>query len=94
MCHDAPVTSPTLPSPVAPARILDLRGERCPYTFIKARLAIEELRAGEILEVLLDFPPAFERVPASMAVLGHVTTEREPGSCGTSRLRIRRGEAG
>lgn len=39
--------------PAVVSREIDLRGERCPYTFIKARLAIEEMADGEILEVIL-----------------------------------------
>lgn len=65
-----PRPADAVPAVSAPARTIDLRGERCPYTFIKARLAIEELAVGETLEVVLDFIPAFTRVPASMAVLG------------------------
>ncbi|MCE9584255.1 MAG: sulfurtransferase TusA family protein [Planctomycetes bacterium] len=65
------LTVPPPPLPPSPSRRVDLRGERCPYTFIKTRLAMEEMSPGEILEVLLDFVPAFSRVPASMAVLGH-----------------------
>lgn len=61
----------------APRRSIDLRGEKCPYTFIKSRLAIEELEPGEVLEVQLDFPPAYTKVPASLAVLGHETLARE-----------------
>lgn len=55
----------------AAARALDLRGERCPYTFIKTKLALEEMSDGEALEVWLDFPPSYVRVPASLAVLGY-----------------------
>jgi tRNA 2-thiouridine synthesizing protein A len=58
---------------------VDLRGERCPYTFIKARLAMEELAPGDALEVWLDFVPAFERVPASMQVLGHRLVSSDGG---------------
>lgn len=72
-------------------RSADLRGERCPYTFIKARLAIEEMRPGEILEVLLDFAPAFEKVPASMGTLGHELVGSDPAEGGGRRFRFRRG---
>ncbi|MBI2923607.1 MAG: sulfurtransferase TusA family protein [Planctomycetes bacterium] len=82
-----PPRHPT-PPPVSapPTRSLDLRGERCPYTFIKARLAIEDLRLGDTLEVVLDFVPAFTRVPASMAVIGQ--TLLQTGSAGTDAKRL------
>ena len=56
-----------------------MRGEKCPYTFIKARLAMEDLGPGDCLKVILDFPPAWERVPASFSVLGHrlISSEQE-----------------
>lgn len=74
-----------------PARRADLRGERCPYTFIKARLAIEEMAEGEILEVVLDFRPAWERVPASMGVLGHELVGEVPGPDAARTFRFRKG---
>jgi TusA-related sulfurtransferase len=78
----------SLPKPAA-HRVADLVGERCPYTFIKARLAIEEMRPGEVLEVRLDFAPAFDRVPASMVVIGHeiVGIWREEGDVGSVFVR-------
>lgn len=80
--------------PAVVSRELDLRGERCPYTFIKARLAIEEMADGEILEVILDFLPSFERVPASMKVLGHEDLGGAEGGEGIRRVWIRRGVGG
>lgn len=45
---------------------LDLRGEVCPYTFVKSKLAIEDMELGEILQVILDHLPAVDNVPRSM----------------------------
>ncbi|KAF0243858.1 MAG: hypothetical protein FD180_3026 [Planctomycetota bacterium] len=67
----SPLSAPPAGPAPAPDLIADLRGERCPYTFIKARLAIENLPVGGVLGVILDFPPAWSRVPASFGVLGH-----------------------
>lgn len=44
---------------------LDLRGKICPMTFVYTKLAIEELNKGDIIEVLVDYPPAVENVPES-----------------------------
>jgi len=44
---------------------LDIRGKMCPMTFVYTKLALEEMNKGEIIEVLLDFPPALENVPDS-----------------------------
>lgn len=52
-------------------RKLDLRGEVCPYTFVKTTLALEEMAPGEVLEVTVDHPPAVENVPRSVENRGH-----------------------
>ncbi len=45
---------------------LDLKGEVCPYTFVKSKLALEEMEVGEVLQVTVDHLPAVENVPRSM----------------------------
>jgi TusA-related sulfurtransferase len=45
---------------------LNLKGEVCPYTFVKSKLALEEMEVGEILRVTVDHLPAVENVPRSM----------------------------
>ena len=47
-------------------RELDLRGEICPFTFVKSKLIIEEMNIGEVLKVILDYYPSVENVPKSM----------------------------
>ncbi len=47
-------------------RELDLRGEVCPFTFVKSKLIIEQMEPGETLRVLLDYEPSVENVPKSM----------------------------
>jgi tRNA 2-thiouridine synthesizing protein A len=47
-------------------KVLDLRGEVCPFTFVKSKLAVEEMKVGEILEVTVDHIPAIESVPRSL----------------------------
>ncbi len=46
---------------------LDLKGEVCPYTFVKSKLAIEDMEIGQVLRVLVDHLPAVENVPRSLA---------------------------
>ncbi|MFQ5834740.1 MAG: sulfurtransferase TusA family protein [bacterium] len=45
---------------------INLKGEVCPYTFVKSKLALEEMKAGEVLKVIVDHPPAVENVPRSL----------------------------
>jgi TusA-related sulfurtransferase len=41
---------------------LDIKGLFCPMTFVYTKLALEELDKGDILEVILDFPPATKNI--------------------------------
>jgi len=52
-------------------RSIDIRGDICPYTYVKAKLAIEGMKKGQLLEVLLDHEPAIRSVPKSMRSDGH-----------------------
>ena len=47
-------------------RELDLRGEVCPFTFVKSKLIIEQMDIGEVLKIILDYYPSVENVPKSM----------------------------
>ncbi len=48
------------------AKTVDLKGQVCPYTFVRSKLAIEKMALGEVLEVIFDHKPATENVPKSM----------------------------
>ncbi len=52
-------------------RVLDIKGEICPYTFVKSKLALEEMEDGEVLKVIVDYPPATENVPRSLEKEGN-----------------------
>lgn len=53
-----------------PRHIADLRGVACPLNFVKAKLALEKLPAGAVLEVLLDTGEPIRNVPASFSDQG------------------------
>lgn len=63
---------PTASSPgdAAIDRELDLAGEVCPFTFVYAKLALEELPLGARLRVVVDHPPARDNVPRSARAWG------------------------
>jgi tRNA 2-thiouridine synthesizing protein A len=48
--------------------ILDIRGEKCPDTFVYTKIKLEELAygGGGILKVIVDYPPAVENIPRSL----------------------------
>jgi len=45
---------------------LNIKGEVCPYTFVKTKLALETMEAGEVLRIIVDHLPATENVPKSL----------------------------
>lgn len=47
-------------------KTIDIRGQVCPYTFVRSKLAIEKMNIGEVLEIILDHRPAVDNVPRSM----------------------------
>ena len=49
---------------------LDLGGEVCPYTFVRAKLRLEELPLGSELHILVDHAPAADNVPRSLVAEG------------------------
>ncbi|HUJ17543.1 MAG TPA: sulfurtransferase TusA family protein [Nitrospirota bacterium] len=49
-----------------PDKILDIKGQVCPYTFVRSKLTIEKMNLGEVLEIVTDHKPASENVPKSM----------------------------
>ncbi len=50
---------------------LDIRGEVCPYTLVKTKLAVESIEVGQVLEVILDYPEAATSVPTAMENYGN-----------------------
>ncbi len=52
-------------------REIDLKGEVCPYTFVKSLIALEEMEEGQVLRVTLDYLPSVENVPRSLRDEGH-----------------------
>jgi len=50
---------------------LDLKGEVCPYTFVKTKLALEMMETDQVLRVIVDHLPAVENVPRSVKNEGH-----------------------
>lgn len=56
--------------PQNPAQI-DLRGVPCPLSFVKAKLRLEKIESGQILELWLDRGEPVEQVPNSLKVDGH-----------------------
>ena len=57
---------------------INLKGEVCPYTFVKSKLALEDMDAGQVLRVIVDHLPAVDNVPRSMKNEGQEILEVGP----------------
>lgn len=56
---------------------VDIRGLVCPYTFVKAKLAIESMELGQVLEIILDYEEAVQSIPKSMEEHGQTLLKTE-----------------
>ncbi len=72
-------------------RSIDITADLCPMTFVRTRLALDRMAAGEVLLVLLRGAEPRANVPRAAAELGHtiVATEHSE-SDGITRLLIRK----
>ena len=62
---------------IVPDKSINIKGLVCPYTFVKAKLAIESLEIGQILEILLDSEEASRNIPKSMEDHGQKVMKAE-----------------
>ena len=74
---------------------LDITGEVCPLTFVRTKLLIERMVAGQTAEIRLAGTEPLDNVPRSVKAEGHVVLMLEPedpaaGPSGIHRLRIRK----
>jgi TusA-related sulfurtransferase len=69
---------PTRPEASAtPAARIDIRGQVCPLTWVRTRIALGRIRPGEVLEVLLREGEPLENVPLTARQEGHRTVKLE-----------------
>ena len=74
---------------------IDITPEVCPLTFVKTKLLIETMAAGETLEVRLKGREPLGNVPRSVSEHGHTVLSLEPespdqGAYGVHRLCLRK----
>ncbi|MDD2640240.1 MAG: sulfurtransferase-like selenium metabolism protein YedF [Arcobacteraceae bacterium] len=48
---------------IIPTYRLDMQGEPCPYPAVKTLEAMENLKEGEILEIISDCPQSINNIP-------------------------------
>ncbi len=69
---------------------LDIRGEVCPYTLVKSKLAVEDVEVGQVVEILLDYPEAVTSVPKAMENYGNTVLKVEKISPSEWKILIRK----
>lgn len=93
--HDATrggVNGPASPDPrerESPLSI-DLTGELCPFTFVRTKLALEDLPIGAELRVIVDHEPAVRNVPRSAIEWGQEVLGVTRLSVGTWAIDLRK----
>ena len=65
---------------------IDITDVVCPITFVKVKVAIEELEDGQILEVKMNEGEPIQNVPRSLKDEGHKVVELNDNEDGTFTL--------
>jgi Sulfite reductase, beta subunit (hemoprotein) len=73
-----PLTKTEPSSAMAKTPVYDLRGVACPLNYVKTKLKLEMMDAGEQLEVWLDAGEPIKNVPMSLRNDGHKILIQEP----------------
>ena len=70
---------------------LDLKGVACPFNYVQAKVRLETMQAGQLLEITIDDGEPFENVPKSLTNDGHdILDTKKIGK--HYRLTIKKGE--
>ena len=46
-------------------KVIDLKGEVCPFPWVKAKKTLAIMQVGQTLKIIVDHAPAFENIPLS-----------------------------
>ena len=72
-----------------PDETLDLRGTPCPLNFVRTKLKLQKMPAGNLLEVWLDAGEPVEQVPDSLRSSGFLVEKLEKTIEGHFMLYVR-----
>lgn len=68
---------------------LDLRGVKCPLNWARAKVRLEQMARGQVLELTLDDPRGARDIPGAAEAEGYVVLESSAGG-GVFHIRIER----
>jgi sulfite reductase (ferredoxin) len=88
--EEADKPSPALQEtqPATGVTVFDLRGVMCPLNYVKTKLKLEMMEAGERLEVWLDAGDPIKNVPMSLRNDGHKILAEEPLEPGSAHFKV------
>ena len=72
-------------------RELDISSETCPMTFVRTRLALDRMAAGQLLRVRLKGAEPRANVPKTALEQGHAVLACDDQADGSTVLLIRKG---
>ena len=75
-----------------PDERIDITDVNCPITFVKTKVALDELENGQILQVHLNDGEPIQNVPRSVREEGHEVLKITDNSDGTFELFIRKND--
>jgi TusA-related sulfurtransferase len=72
-------------------KFVDITDVVCPITFVKVKVAIEDVQDGQILSVKMNEGEPVQNVPRSLKEEGHRVIEIEDNKDGTFTILIEKG---
>lgn len=69
---------------------LDITDEVCPMTFVRTKLALEQMAVGQVLNITLRDGEPRHNVPRAVKDHGHEVISLEPAGPGRYRLVVRK----
>lgn len=73
------------------AQVVDITSVVCPITFVKVKVALEELEPGQLLEILMKDGEPIQNVPRSLKDEGHKLVRVENNGNGTYTVFVEKG---
>jgi tRNA 2-thiouridine synthesizing protein A len=70
---------------------LDITQDTCPMTFVRARLALDRMKSGQVLRIRLRGQEPLRNVPRSAREQGHQVLAMDTDADGISTLLLRKG---
>ncbi|MBS7810336.1 sulfurtransferase TusA family protein [Roseococcus pinisoli] len=73
------------------SQLVDVSADTCPMTFVRARLRLDRMQPGEVLEVRFKGDEPRDNLPRSFAEQGHSVLVMEFNEDGSGKLLVKKG---